>query len=62
MTKGKVALPLGVMAATTTSQTLFIPDETCCRQVTLLLTLLLMTRAEGWVRNNPTQAKEEKKA
>jgi len=36
MTKGRVTLPFGGMVATTTAQTLFIPDETCRRQVTLL--------------------------
>jgi hypothetical protein len=36
MTKGRVALPLGVMAVTTTSQTLFIPLATWRRQVSLL--------------------------
>jgi hypothetical protein len=36
MTKGRVTLPFGGMVVTTTAQTLFIPDETCRRQVTLL--------------------------
>ena len=49
MTKRRVAHPFGLMAVTTTSQTLFIPGETCRRQVTLLL----MTRSDGLVRNNP---------
>ena len=42
MTKGRVTLPFGGMVVTTTAETLFIPDETCRRQVTLLL----MTQAE----------------
>jgi len=37
MTKGRVALPFGVMAVTTASQTLFVPDSTCRKQVRLLL-------------------------
>jgi hypothetical protein len=37
MTKGRVALPFGVMVVMTTAQTLFISDETCRRQVELLL-------------------------
>ena len=37
MTKGRLALPLGVMAVMTSSETLFIPGETCRRQVRLLL-------------------------
>ena len=36
MTKGRVALPFGVVVVTTTSQALFIPDSTCRRQVRLL--------------------------
>jgi hypothetical protein len=36
MTKGRVALPFGVMAILTTSQALFISPSTCRRQVRLL--------------------------
>ena len=36
MTKGRVVLPFGVMVATATSQTLFIPPSTCRRQAQLL--------------------------
>ena len=32
MTKGRVALPFGVMAVMTTSQTVFITPSTCLRQ------------------------------
>ena len=53
MTKGRGALPFGVMVVMTASRTPFIRFPTCRRQVRLLL----MTRAEGWVRNGPTQAK-----
>jgi hypothetical protein len=37
MTKGRVELPFGVMVVMTTAGTLFIPDETCRWQVSLLL-------------------------
>jgi hypothetical protein len=37
MTKERVALPLGVMVVMTATETLFIPGETCRRQVGLLL-------------------------
>jgi hypothetical protein len=36
MTKGRVALPFGVRLVMTSSETLFIPGETCRRQVKLL--------------------------
>jgi hypothetical protein len=37
MTKGRAALPFGVMVVMRTSQTLFIPPSTCLRQAGLLL-------------------------
>jgi len=44
MTKGRVALPFGVRLVMTSSETLFIPGETCRRQVKLLQ----MTRGQGF--------------
>jgi hypothetical protein len=51
MTKGRVALPFGVMVEA--SQTSFIPPSTCQGQVTVLL----MTRAAWLGPQQPTQAK-----